>query len=93
MKYTRVAPHNSRAWRSALLALLVFAGSALSTLLQATEQTYDLVLAGGRVIDPESGLNAVRNVGVTGGAITAKNSRGCLHRQTECTMFWSTVCR
>ena len=71
MKYIRVAPHNRRAWRSALLALLVFAGGALSTLLQATEQAYDLVLAGGRVIDPESGLDAVRNVGVTGGAITA----------------------
>jgi N-acyl-D-aspartate/D-glutamate deacylase len=29
-------------------------------------QQYDLVLAGGRVIDPETGLDATRNVGVTG---------------------------
>jgi N-acyl-D-aspartate/D-glutamate deacylase len=32
---------------------------------------YDLVLAGGRVIDPESGLDAVRHVGITGGRIAA----------------------
>ena len=32
-------------------------------------QTYDLVLEGGRVIDPETGLDATRNVGVTNGRI------------------------
>lgn len=31
----------------------------------------DLVLAGGRVIDPETGLDAVRHVAVTGGRISA----------------------
>ncbi len=31
----------------------------------------DIVLAGGRVMDPESGLDAVRNVGITGGSIVA----------------------
>lgn len=31
--------------------------------------TYDLVLAGGRVIDPETGLDAVRDVGVAGDSI------------------------
>ena len=36
-----------------------------------TPATYDLVLQGGRVIDPESGLDAVRNVGVRGGEIEA----------------------
>lgn len=30
---------------------------------------YDLVVANGRVIDPESGLDAVRHVGIRGGAI------------------------
>lgn len=34
-------------------------------------QTYDLVLRGGRVIDPESGLDAVRNVAVRDGRIAA----------------------
>jgi N-acyl-D-aspartate/D-glutamate deacylase len=32
---------------------------------------YDLVVLDGRVIDPESGLDAVRNVGVSGGRVTA----------------------
>ena len=32
---------------------------------------YDLVLRGGRVMDPESGLNATRDVGVTNGKVTA----------------------
>jgi dihydroorotase-like cyclic amidohydrolase len=32
---------------------------------------YDLVLNGGRVIDPESGLDAIRNVGIVGRSIAA----------------------
>lgn len=31
--------------------------------------TYDIVISGGRVIDPESGLDAIQNVGITGGSI------------------------
>jgi len=38
-------------------------------------QTYDLVLRGGRVMDPESGLDAVRNVGITGKRIAAISTR------------------
>jgi dihydroorotase len=34
-------------------------------------QPYDLVVANGRVIDPETRLDAVRNVGLTGGRIVA----------------------
>ena len=34
-------------------------------------QQHDLVLQGGRVIDPESGLDAVRDVAVTGGRIVS----------------------
>jgi N-acyl-D-aspartate/D-glutamate deacylase len=33
--------------------------------------TYDLVIAGGRVMDPESGVDAVRHVGIRGGTIAA----------------------
>ncbi|MDP6451674.1 MAG: amidohydrolase family protein [SAR202 cluster bacterium] len=32
---------------------------------------YDLVLTGGRVIDPESGMDAVRNVGISDGEVKA----------------------
>ncbi len=37
----------------------------------ATAQQYDLVLEGGRVIDPETRLDAVRNVGITNGKIAS----------------------
>ena len=37
----------------------------------ATVESYDLVIAGGRVIDPESGLDAVRHVGIRDGAVAA----------------------
>jgi N-acyl-D-aspartate/D-glutamate deacylase len=32
-------------------------------------QTYDVVLTGGRVLDPETGLDAIRNVGIANGKI------------------------
>jgi N-acyl-D-aspartate/D-glutamate deacylase len=37
----------------------------------APAPTYDLVVANGRVIDPESGLDAVRHVGINGDSIAA----------------------
>lgn len=37
----------------------------------AAAQTYDLVLQGGRVMDPESGMDAVMNVGILNGSIAA----------------------
>jgi N-acyl-D-aspartate/D-glutamate deacylase len=38
---------------------------------QRSAQMFDLVLTGGRVMDPESGLDTIRNVGVKGGRIGA----------------------
>ncbi|HYL38123.1 MAG TPA: amidohydrolase family protein [Bryobacteraceae bacterium] len=38
-------------------------------------QTYDIVLQRGRVMDPESGLDALRNVGITGRKISALSTR------------------
>ena len=37
----------------------------------SAEDRYDVVIAGGRVMDPESGLDALRDVGITGGRIAA----------------------
>ncbi len=51
----------------ALIAALAAAG--------LTAQTYDVVLSGGRVMDPESGLDAVRNVGIRGRRIAAVSER------------------
>jgi N-acyl-D-aspartate/D-glutamate deacylase len=36
----------------------------------AVQAPYDLVIRGGRVVDPETGLDAVRTVGIRAGAIT-----------------------
>jgi N-acyl-D-aspartate/D-glutamate deacylase len=47
----------------------------------AAAQQYDLVIEGGRVIDPETGLDAVRNVGVRGGKITRVSSEALSGRR------------
>jgi dihydroorotase len=44
--------------------------------------SYDLVIANGRVMDPESGLDAVRNVGINGGKIAAISTQELLGKQT-----------
>ncbi len=43
--------------------------TALFLAAAAGAQTYDTVLQGGRVMDPETGLDAIRNVGITDGRI------------------------
>lgn len=43
----------------------------LLLVLPVSAQTYDLVIAHGRVMDPESGLDAVRHVGIRSGKIEA----------------------
>jgi N-acyl-D-aspartate/D-glutamate deacylase len=60
-----------------LLALCISLGADRS--MPAESETYDLVIANGRVMDPESGLDAARNVGISGGkirAISAEALRG-----------------
>ncbi|MCY3599785.1 MAG: amidohydrolase family protein [Gemmatimonadetes bacterium] len=55
-----------------LTAIAAAVVSALTSTASGTAaQSYDLVLAGGRVMDPESGLDAVRHVGIRDGTITA----------------------
>jgi len=51
--------------RSLSLAAL-YLGAAVTLMAQ---QPYDLVIAGGRVIDPESGLDAIRHIGIRGDRI------------------------
>ena len=51
---------------------VIVAGAAVAMLGACATQpptTYDLVVANGRVIDPESGLDGVRHVGIAGGKI------------------------
>jgi len=56
-RFIRLAP-------AALIAAVALAAACSSP-------TYDLVIANGRVMDPESGLDGVRHVGITGGKIVA----------------------
>ena len=51
---------------------LAAAGTAmLARIPIAVAATYDLVIKGGRVIDPSAGLDGVRDVGIAGGRIVA----------------------
>lgn len=62
------------------LAQLLFAALLSASSLSA--QSYDLVIHGGRVIDPETGLNAVRDVGINGGTIASVSEKPLTGRQT-----------
>ncbi|MEO6214324.1 MAG: amidohydrolase family protein [Vicinamibacterales bacterium] len=60
--------------RVALLKTLIASLVPLALLASSAGQPtrrYDLVIANGRVMDPESGLDAVRQVGIRGGTIEA----------------------
>ena len=52
-------------------AVLCTTGCGGATEDGAVPATYDIVLAGGRVVDPESGLDAIRNIGIIAGRIEA----------------------
>ena len=58
---------SSHSWRSGALILALLLPAALL----AQERDLDLVITGGRVIDPETGLDAVRDVGVVRNEIVA----------------------
>lgn len=55
-----------------LSTALTFALALTSTILFS--QSYDIVLKGGRVIDPETGLDATRNLGISNGRIVEISS-------------------
>jgi predicted amidohydrolase len=52
--------------------LVVFALAAAIATAQSKNsgiQTFDIVVVNGRVMDPESGLDAIRNIGISGDSI------------------------
>jgi N-acyl-D-aspartate/D-glutamate deacylase len=70
---------------SAIIALLVsaFTIAALAAISRpAPEQSLDLVIRNGRVMDPESGLDATRNVGIRAGKIAAISEKTLTGRAT-----------
>jgi N-acyl-D-glutamate deacylase len=55
--------------RKVYSALFVFALGFNSILAQG--QTFDLAISNGRVMDPETGLDAIRSIGIRDGQIVA----------------------
>src|SRR5687768_2978662 len=55
--------------RTLARAAIIVVAITLTTMLHA--QSFDLVIANGRVIDPESGLDQIRNIGISGRTIAA----------------------
>ncbi len=62
-------------------AVFSFASAGLIRLTAAAEE-YDVVISGGRVMDPESKLDAVRNIGISGGKIRAISAKPLKGRTT-----------
>jgi N-acyl-D-aspartate/D-glutamate deacylase len=71
-------------WKWAGVAALLGASVGMSARSGSSKaaETYDLVIADGRVMDPESGLDAVRNVGIRGGKIAAISTGPVAGKQT-----------
>ena len=46
----------------------------------AVEPAYDLLIAGGRVVDPSQGLAAVRDLAIAGGKVSALEPRHSVPR-------------
>jgi hypothetical protein len=73
-----------------VLTLLLAAASACASsaphpvamAAAAPQELYDVVILGGRVMDPESGLDAVRNVGIRGGTVRAITAGDIVGRTT-----------
>jgi N-acyl-D-aspartate/D-glutamate deacylase len=55
----------------AVSSVMIFLGMRRHVVANAPDENYDVVVSNGRVMDPESGLDAVRNVGIRGGKIVA----------------------
>ncbi|MDE0885672.1 MAG: amidohydrolase family protein [Myxococcota bacterium] len=68
------------------LVVRFWAGLALAGVLAmpslAGESIHDLVIKGGHVVDPASGLDAIRNIGITSGRIAAISSEPLAGRES-----------
>src|SRR6202171_6005728 len=71
-------------WKRAAAAVFLVGAVGMSAGSGASNgtETYDVVIANGRVMDPESGLDAVRNVGIRSGKIATISSGPLEGKQT-----------
>ncbi len=60
---------NSPVWRGAFISLVILLVTATGPAAGEAVATYSLVINNGRVIDPETGLDAVRHLGIRDGRI------------------------
>jgi N-acyl-D-glutamate deacylase len=67
-------PAPVKAILSVLAITLVAAVATLLAVASTAQSGFDLVVANGRVIDPETGLDAVRSIGIRGGRIEAMST-------------------
>jgi hypothetical protein len=72
---------SGRMRRAAALAAALAAGVP-PAIAGPTGTTYDVVVLHVRAIDPETGLDAVRNLGITGGKVSAISTEALSGRQT-----------
>jgi hypothetical protein len=70
--------------RAPALTFLILTASCAHAATRSFEvhSTYDLVILDGRVIDPASGLDAIRNVGINGGTVAVVSEARLLGRET-----------
>ncbi len=68
-------------WRNLMRKLIFSLGVLVFLTTLVAAQQYDLVLEGGRVMDPETGLDAVRNVGIREGKIVRVSSEALSGRR------------
>jgi N-acyl-D-aspartate/D-glutamate deacylase len=74
---SRSNAHGWWKWTAAVVLFVATVGLSARGGASNAAESYDLVIANGRVMDPESGLDAQRNVGIRGGKI-ARISTGPL---------------
>jgi N-acyl-D-aspartate/D-glutamate deacylase len=65
----QVVQRARRQWMRASLLIAALGGASACAGAPTAPATHDLVVVGGRVMDPESGLDAIRHLGIRGGKV------------------------
>jgi N-acyl-D-aspartate/D-glutamate deacylase len=79
---SRSNTHRWWKWTAAVVLLGATMGMSARSGASNPTESYDLVISNGRVMDPESGLDAVRNVGIRGGKIATISTSPLAGKQT-----------
>jgi dihydroorotase len=79
-RYAATQPRTPTVNRTSALAALMLL--PVSLLAQERVAPFDIVIAGGRVMDPESGLDAIRHIGIRAGKVDAISETPLTGRDT-----------